>query len=169
MNIIKGRIWKFGDNISTDLLLPGSTMYGKVPREEMPRYCLQAVRPEFAGTVKTGDIIVAGKNFGCGGARPATSNLISLGVGCVVTESTAGIFFRNSISLGFLIIICSGITDFFQDGQNGEVHLEEGIIVNLNSGQKIKFKPYPPFLLEILQKGGILEVWKNGKRLSENN
>jgi len=167
MNIIRGRIWKLGENIDTDLLMPTSTYYGKLPREEMPRYCLQAVIPEFACTVKPGDIIVAGKNFGCGSSRPATFNLIDLGVGCVVTESAGAIFFRNSISMGFPLIICSGITDFFEDGQNGEVHLDEGIIVNLDSGREMKFEPYPSFLLEIIHKGGVLSFFRNGKSISE--
>jgi 3-isopropylmalate/(R)-2-methylmalate dehydratase small subunit len=167
MDIIRGRVWKLGDNISTDLLMPTFTMYGKMTKEEMPKYCLHAERPEFAKEVKKNDIIIAGKNFGCGSSRPAASNLVALGVGCVVVESSGALFFRNSISIGLPIMICPGITELFEDGEEGEINLATGEIKNLKTGRKSQAAPYPPFLLAIIREGGILPLWRQGKRISE--
>src|ERR1017187_5985710 len=93
--VIKGRVWKFGDNISTDLIQPGFSL-GKDAKEKSA-FCMRSNRPDFAPNVKPGDVIVAGKNFGCGSTRPATGNLVALQLGGIIAESFSRIFFRNSI------------------------------------------------------------------------
>ena len=156
MSLIRGRVWKFGDNISTDLLMPTQSMFGKMPEEEMKNYCLYAERPDFAREVQRGDIVVAGKNFGCGSSRPASKNLLSLGVGCVLAESMGAIFFRNSINLGLPVLSLEGISEFFQEGDEAEVDLSTGEVRNLKTGGVLKAGPIPDDLLKILSSGGII-------------
>lgn len=171
MNLIKGRVWKFGDNISTDLLMPTLSMFGKVPEEEMKNYCMYAERPEFAKNAKKGDIVVAGKNFGCGSSRPAAKNLLGLGIGCVLVDSMGAIFFRNSINLGFPVFSIEGISKFFNEGDEAEVNLSTGEVKNLKTGQNLKASPIPEELMKILESGGIIpflrEEAKGGKLYKE--
>ncbi|WP_366922044.1 3-isopropylmalate dehydratase small subunit [Metallumcola ferriviriculae] len=160
MKQFKGRVWKLGDNISTDLLMPAISMYGKVPREEIKGYCLKTTKPEFAREVKSGDIIIAGKNFGCGSSRPASRNLMELGVGSVVAESCSAIFFRNSIAMGFPIIISPGVTDIFNDGETAEVRIETGEVINITTGQRVNAEAYSEFLRQIIAYGGMVEMFR---------
>ncbi len=97
--IRRGRVWKFGDDLNADLMMPGYTLWGKVAQEELHLYCMRANRPEFATQVRPGDIVVGGKNFGCGSSRPAAENFRALGVGCLLADSFSQIFFRNTINL----------------------------------------------------------------------
>ena len=112
---LRGRVWIFGDNISTDLLMPGFAAMSNpdMSPEESARYCMYSNRPGWAEQVRPGDLIVAGKNFGCGSSRPGSKILKTLGIGAVIAESVSRIFFRNSINLGFPIITCPGIHDAF--------------------------------------------------------
>lgn len=167
MNNFRGRIWKFGDNISTDLLMPSLTMYEKVPRDKMKNYCLRAVRPEFPEQARPGDILVAGRNFACGSSRPALNNIIDLGLACVVVESCGDIFFRNAISSGYPVIICPGITGVCEDGDIVGISMDEGWIVNQTSGKFIRFEKYPPFLQRVIDKGGILEMFRQDSDLED--
>jgi len=167
MKAFKGRVWKFGDHVSTDLLMPGRSRHGKVDPSEMKYYCLQDERPEFAQNVKSGDIVVAGRNFGCGSSRPAMQNLIALGVACIVAESVSSIFFRNCISVAFPIVICRGVVTKFEDGDIAEVMLAEGEVRNVTKGITLRAELYPPFLLRVIKEGGIIELFQEGKSLRD--
>jgi len=167
MKALEGRVWKFGDNISTDLLMPGRSRYGKVDPSEMKYYCLVDERPEFSRNVKTGDIIIAGRNFGCGSSRPAMTNLMDLGVSCVVAESVSSIFFRNCASVAFPVVICKGVTSKFEDRDIAKVMLAEGEVHNVTKGVALKAEPYPPFLLGVIQEDGIIKMFQKGKSLSD--
>ena len=154
--VIRGKVWKFGDNISTDFMMPGFAM-GGTPQERAS-YCMRANRPEFAQQVQPGDVIVAGRNFGCGSSRPAAANLITLGVGCVIAESFGRIFFRNSINLGFPLLDCRGIQEAFAEGDILEADFETAEIRNLTTGRLLRAQPIPEIAKRILATGGIVAL-----------
>lgn len=156
--IIKGKVWKFGDNISTDFMMPSFTQ-GTTP-QEIAGYCMRANRPEFAKEVRPGDAIVAGRNFGCGSSRPAARNLMTLGIGCVIAESFGRIFFRNSMSLGFPLLDCKGVYETFSEGDTLEADFETAEIRNLTTGRVLKGNPIPEIALRILTAGGIVPLLK---------
>jgi 3-isopropylmalate/(R)-2-methylmalate dehydratase small subunit len=152
---LKGRVWKFGDKISTDLMMPGfSTGTGL----ERAKYCMRANRPGWSDQVQPGDFVVGGKNFGCGSSRAAARNLILLGIRCVIAESMSRLFFRNSIALGLPVVIAPGIHDLCKEGDILRVVFPAGRIENVNSSETMKFEPLPedspPF--QILKAGGIV-------------
>ena len=149
----KGRVWKFGDNIDTDLITPGK--YMDLPIDELKRHVLEAVNPEFAAKVKPGDVIVAGRNFGCGSSRETAPQAIkALGVGAIVAESFARIFFRNAINQGLLPIICD--TDLISDGDELYIDLTRGVVKNISKGGEVRIDPIPSFVLDILKDGGLV-------------
>ena len=154
ISIIKGKVWKFGDNISTDLIYPHT---GITPQERAAG-CMRANRPEFAREVQPGDVIVAGKNFGCGSNRPAPRNFLTLGVGCVIAESFSRIFFRNAINLGFPLLYCTGVYDAFEEGNIVQANLSTGEVKNLTSGKVLQAEPLPEVAMRILNAGGIEAV-----------
>ncbi len=158
VSVIEGKVWKFGDNISTDFLMPGFTQ-GETPQERAA-FCMRANRPEFAREVQPGDIIVAGKNFGCGSSRPAARNLITLGVSCVIAESFGRIFFRNSANLGFPVLYCRGVYDAFKEGDTLQANFHTGEVKNLNSGKVLQADPLPEVAMRILNAGGIVALLK---------
>ncbi len=157
--IVKGKVWKFGDSISTDLMQPGFTPSGASP-EEAAQYCMRANRPEFAGQVKRGDIVVGGRNFGCGSSRAAMRNLQILGVGCVLAESIGRIFFRSSINLGFPVLACPGITKFCAEGDVLQVDFNTGNIKNITTGKSMQIAPLPEDSppAQILRAGGMMAL-----------
>ena len=118
--VFKGKIWKFGDDIDTDTIIPGKR--GTIPTiEEMKKYAFELLKPEFGSTVQPGDILVAGRNFGCGSSREQAATVLSgNGVRCIIAKSFARIFFRNAFNSGILLIQCDGIQDFCQGG-SGEM------------------------------------------------
>ena len=152
-----GKVWIFGDNINTDLMYPHICY--TVSEEERPKYTMWANRPDWAGMVQAGDILVAGKNFGMGSSRPAAANLKGLGISCVIAESVNGLFLRNSINFGLPIATVPGITSSVSEGDRIFVDLDRGT-VTVAAGEVINFKSLPLFLLEILDSGGIIEVLK---------
>ena len=158
VSVIKGKVWKFGDKISTDLLMPGFSR-GETPQERAT-FCMRANRPEFAQEVQSGDVIVAGKNFGCGSSRPAARNLIALGVSCVVAESFGRIFFRNSVNLGFPPLCCKGVYDAFTEGDTLEANFHTGEVKNLTSGKVLQADPLPEVALRLLDAGGVVALLK---------
>ncbi len=167
MKVFKGSVWKFGDNISTDLLMPGRSMRGKIDPSERKYYCMEAVRPDFARNVVPGDIVIGGKNFGYGASRPGVRNLQALGISCVIADSVATLFFRNCVSVAFPVLMCDGISRAFEEKDVAEVDLEKGEVRNITKGITLKGEAYPPFLLKIIEQGGILDLFKRDKKLSE--
>lgn len=156
--VIRGKVWKFGDNISTDFMMPGFAMGGTA--QDRASYCMRANRPEFAQQVQRGDVIVAGRNFGCGSSRPAAANLMTLGVGCVIAESFGRIFFRNSINLGFPVLDCKGIPDAFSEGDVMEADFETAEIKNGTTGKLLRAQPLPDIAKRILVAGGMVALLK---------
>ncbi|UCE87120.1 MAG: 3-isopropylmalate dehydratase [Deltaproteobacteria bacterium] len=153
---VRGRVWRFGDDVDTDAMAPWNTI--SLPFEERRRHVLQ-IRPEFARDVKPGDVIVAGRNWGCGSSREhAPENLKRLGVGGVVAESFGRIYFRNGIAMAFPQLACPGIHAACAEGDDLEFDVRSGRVVNHTRGTELEAPPYTDQMLAILEAGGLLEV-----------
>ena len=147
------RVWKFGDNINTDLILPILAFY--LTPQEQTRFVFKANRPGWVDLVQPGDIIVGGNNFGTGSSRPAARSLKNLGLGCLVANSINGLFFRNCVNFAFPAMECPGVFDAFSEGDVAEVDFEEASVRNATTGKVIKGASLPPKLLDLLKAGGI--------------
>jgi len=155
-----GRVWRFDHDISTDVLSPGQ--YAVDPVDVRKRHVLESVNPSFASDVRPGDVVVAGRNFGCGSSREtAAENLKALGVACVVAESFSRIFMRNAVALGLPVVVCRGVHDGFSDGDRIEIDLANGRIVNAESEAELYGDSLPSEMRTILSAGGILAVLEN--------
>jgi 3-isopropylmalate/(R)-2-methylmalate dehydratase small subunit len=154
--ILRGRVWKFGDDVDTDVMAPWSSLLR--PWEERRRDVL-AIRPGFADQVRPGDLVVAGRNWGCGSSREqAPENLKLLGLAAVVAESFARIYFRNAVALAFPHLACPGIHEACEEGDQLELDLRTGRVRNLNRGHVLAGHAYTPEMLAILEAGGLLNV-----------
>ena len=151
--VLRGRVWKFGDSIDTDSINP----YYKYPPEEIRNHTLESFRPEFPKEVKPGDIIVAGRNFGCGSHRPATV-LREIGVAAIVVESASRLFLRNTIALPMPIYIAPGINDIVQDGETLEIDYKANRIRNVATGATVPIPKFPPMIEQIYECGGLPEL-----------
>jgi 3-isopropylmalate/(R)-2-methylmalate dehydratase small subunit len=159
MSVIQGRVWKVGDQINTDLITPGQ--YLTAPIEEVKKHVLEAVTPRFAKEVRKGDILVAGKNFGCGSSRESAPRALkALGISAVVAESFARIFFRNAVAIGLAVVPCPEASQSFEEGETLELDLESARVKNLNRNIQLQGNPLPKEMLEVLQKGGITPLLK---------
>lgn len=160
-NTFKAKIWKLNDDIDTDIVLPTEYLALKSV-EDMKPYAFSPLRPELAGKIQPGDMIVAGKNFGCGSSREQAPEVVkALGISCVVAESFARIFFRNAINNGLLLIECPALHDAVSEGDVAEVTPGEKIVVN---GQTFEIASLPENLMDILNAGGLVKAMrkKNG-------
>lgn len=156
MEKIKGKTWKFGDNIDTDVIIPARYLNTTDP-EELAKHCMEDVDPEFSKKVKKGDILVAGKNFGCGSSREhAPIAIKACGIACVIAESFARIFYRNAFNTGLLILECPEASKEIDTGDELEIIPEEGKIINLTKNKTYFIKPLPSFMKEILEDGGLI-------------
>ena len=156
--VIRGRVWKFGHNVDTDVMAPWNSL-GQ-PWEERRKVILHT-RPEFVGQVQPGDIIVAGRNWGCGSSREyAPENLKRLGIAAVLAESFGRIYFRNSVALAFPNVACPGVHDAFEEGDEMELDLATARVRNLTRGVELQGRPYAPEMLTILENGGLLNILK---------
>ena len=152
---IAGKVWCFGDDISTDLLSPGE--YALAPPEEQKLHTLESVDPRFAQEVQPGDVVVAGRNFGCGSSREsAPENLRALGVACVVADSFARIFLRNAVAISLPVLACAGARAAFAEGDEIEIDLATGRVRSRATGRVLQGEPLPAEMREILSSGGIL-------------
>jgi 3-isopropylmalate/(R)-2-methylmalate dehydratase small subunit len=159
MTIIKGKVWKFGDNVNTDYMDPGFAH--NTPWEELKKVVLH-IHPAFTREAKPGDVIVAGKNWGCGSSREAApANLKRLGMGCVVAESFGRIYFRNSIAIAFPGIVCPSVAEAFEEGDELELDLESALVRNITKGKKLHGEPLSQDMLAIIAKGGIIPALKD--------
>jgi len=147
------RIWKFGDNINTDLILPILAFY--LTPQEQTRFVFKANRPGWVDLVQPGDIIIGGDNFGMGSSRPAARSLRNLGLGCLVANSINGLFFRNCVNFAFPAMECPGVYDAFNEGEVAEVDFDTGEVRNATTGKTMKGATLPPKLLDLLKAGGI--------------
>ncbi|MCC6224725.1 MAG: 3-isopropylmalate dehydratase small subunit [Thermoleophilia bacterium] len=154
---IAGRVWRFGDDVSTDLLSPGE--YAIDPVSVRKQHCLESLNPDFPRAARPGDLVVAGSNFGCGSSREtAPENLKALGIACVVADSFARIFLRNAVAIGLPVLACPGASAAFADGDTAEIDLGEGTLRHAGTGAVLRGEPLPPEMREILSAGGILAV-----------
>ena len=152
-----GRAWLFGDNVDTDQIIPAEYLV-TMDREELAKHAFAKARPDFAGGVSPGDVVIAGGNFGCGSSREhAPRALQGAGVSCVVARSFARIFFRNAINIGLPVIEADVDAE---DGDRIRVDLESGRIVNETSGKEYEFKGYSPFVMMLIEKGGLIPYTK---------
>lgn len=157
MGSITGKVYKFKDNINTDVIYPGKYLSITTDREEMARHCFEAVYPEFLKNAKPGDIIVAGKNFGCGSSREQAATCLKyFGIVAIVAESCARIFYRNAINLGLPVLIAPDITQKINHNDNIEIDLETGIIKNMRTNEVMRAATLPPFILKIINEGGFI-------------
>lgn len=153
---VKGRVWKYGDDINTDVIFPGKYTYTVLDPEEMAKHALEDLDPSFAKEVKPGDIIVAGKNFGCGSSREqAATCLKAAGVGAVVAKSFARIYYRNAINQGLPIVQCPEVYDAVEKGDEMEIDFDKGEI-RTSKGDVFSFSPLPEFVRGILEDGGLI-------------
>jgi 3-isopropylmalate/(R)-2-methylmalate dehydratase small subunit len=147
------RVWKFGDNINTDLILPILAFY--LTPQEQTRFVFKANRPGWVDLVQPGDIIVGGDNFGMGSSRPAARSLRNLGLGCLVANSINGLFFRNCVNFAFPAMECPGVFDSFAEGEVAEVDFDTGSVRNATTNKALNGVCLPPKLLDLLKAGGI--------------
>jgi 3-isopropylmalate/(R)-2-methylmalate dehydratase small subunit len=150
------KVWKFGDNINTDLMLPGP--YLTRSSEEQMRAVFSSNRPGWVDEMKRGDAIVGGFNYGMGSSRPAARSLRNCGVGFLLAETINGLFFRNAVNFGFLALECPGVSTAFEEGDTAELSLGDWTARNPRTGVVLKVTPVPEMLLSLMTGGGILPV-----------
>jgi len=156
---LKGRAWKFGDNISTDHIIPGRYYHLRSNLKELAKHVMEDADKNFAKKVKKGDFIVAGENFGMGSSREHAALCIKIaGVPAVLAKSFARIFYRNAINIGLLPLTLN--TDKIETGDRLEVDLNAGAVLIRNKGIILNFKPIPSFMMKIIKEGGLAEYVK---------
>lgn len=160
--MLKGKVFKFGNNISTDLIAPGRFLHLRSNLPELAKHTLEDADPTFVERVNKGDFIVAGKNFGLGSSREHAPLIIKMsGVSAILARSVARIFFRNAINLGLPVLICD--TDKINDGDILEIDLKTGEVDNLTRKTKLYVNPIPDIMLHILEEGGLVPYIKKHK------
>jgi len=151
-----GRVWKYGDDVDTDVIVPARYLTTSVPAE-LAAHCMEDLDPGFAGAVRPGDLLVAGKNFGCGSSREhAPIAIKASGVACVVAESFARIFYRNAINIGLPILECPEAAREAASGDSLSVDLSTGTVRNETRGTSHAATPFPPFMRAIMAAGGLV-------------
>lgn len=154
--ILKGKVWKFGADVDTDLIIPARYLNTSDPKE-LAKHCMEDADPAFAGKVSSGDFIVAGNNFGCGSSREhAPIAIKTAGVSCVVAASFARIFYRNAFNLGLPILESPEAAEAVRTGDELEVDLATGKITNLSQDRTYQAQSVPPFMQELLAAGGLM-------------
>ncbi|HEX77766.1 MAG TPA: 3-isopropylmalate dehydratase small subunit [Dehalococcoidia bacterium] len=157
---LKGKAHKYGANVNTDVILPARYLNVSDP-QELAKHCMEDIDGEFLGRMRPGDIIVATANFGSGSSREhAPTAIKATGISCVIASSFARIFFRNAINIGLPLLECAQAAEVTDMGDELEVELARGEITNLTKGLKFQAKPYPEFMLELIEKGGLIEYTK---------
>jgi len=153
--MLKGKVFKFGDNISTDHIIPGRYAHLRSNLPELAKHVMEDADPTFVSRVKPGDFIVAGSNFGLGSSREHAPLVIKMaGVSAILAKSAARIFFRNAINLGLPVLICD--TDKINDGDELEVDLKASVIKDITNGNRLTFGKIPEIMLHILGEGGLI-------------
>lgn len=155
-----GKAWRFGDDVNTDAIIPARYLNTTDPKE-LARHCMEDADAAFASKVRPGDLLVAGKNFGCGSSREhAPISLKAAGVSCVLAKSFARIFFRNAFNMGLPILECPEACDAIQAGDEIEADLDSGKVTDRTTGRTFQARPVPPFMQELLQAGGLMGYMK---------
>lgn len=159
---IIGRVWKFGDNVDTDAIIPGKYLVLN-SSTDLAKHAFENVRPNFASQVIKDDIVVGGENFGCGSSREHAPLALKDNVGVVLARSFARIFFRNAINIGLPVVECD--TTEIEDGDILHVDLEKGNIYNKTQNKEHTITPFPPFIKNIIEAGGLVQYIKNREKL----
>jgi len=161
---LRGKVWRFGDHVDTDQIIPAERLLSEF-NDRLGEFAFEKVRPGMAAKVAKGDILVAGRNFGCGSSREhAPRALLQAGFNCVVAESYARIFYRNSINVGLIPIECKIQAD---EGDELVIDLKNGRIRNETKGKEWTFAPFPEFVKELMDKGGLMAKIKEAKRCTK--
>lgn len=151
-----GTVHKYGDNIDTDVIIPARYL-NTSSHSELANHCMEDIDKDFVTRVKPGDIMVADKNFGCGSSREhAPIAIKASGISCVIASTFARIFYRNAINIGLPILECPEAAKAIQAGDEVEVDFDTGVITDCTTGQTFSAEPFPPFIQQIIQKGGLL-------------
>lgn len=163
--IFQGRVWKFGPDVDTDVIIPAKYLNITSPKE-LGQHCMEGIDSNFHKKIKPGDIIVAQKNFGCGSSREhAPLAIKGAGISCIIAKTFARIFYRNAFNIGLPILECPYSPDQLEEGQEIEVDLNTGQIRDLLKGQTFQSKPIPSFMQELVRDGGLMNHL--AKRLSQ--
>ena len=161
MQAAKGTAFKFGDDVNTDVILPGKYRNLQDP-QQLAQHCMESEDPEFVHKAKPGDIMVAGKNFGCGSSREhAPISIKALGISCVIASTFARIFFRSAINIGLPIVECDEAARSINQGDEVSVDFDTGLITDHTTGQQWQADPFPPFLQKLIAVGGLVEYSKD--------
>ena len=159
---IRGTIFKYGDNVDTDVIIPARYL-NTSDHKELASHCMEDIDKTFVSRVKQGDIMVAGQNFGCGSSREhAPIAIKASGVSVVIAKSFARIFYRNAINIGLAIVECPEAAEGISEGDNVEADLDNGIIRNITTGKEYKTAPFPEFVQKIIENGGLMQAIANG-------
>jgi 3-isopropylmalate/(R)-2-methylmalate dehydratase small subunit len=158
-NTFKGKVWKFGDDINTDLVIPNFAIM--LPRDEQPAHCFSANRPGWVKEVQPGDVLIAGTNFGVGSGRAIGDVFLQLGISGIVAESFNGLGLRNCINVGLPVLPCKGIVAAFAEGDVAEVDWTTGAVRNVTHATTLQGQPIPQPLQDIVQAGGVEVVLRN--------
>lgn len=157
MNAI-GKVIKYGDNVDTDVIIPARYLNTSNPAE-LAAHCMEDIDRDFRSKVKPGDIIVGGKNFGCGSSREhAPIAIKASGISCVIASTFARIFYRNAINIGLAIVECPEAAEKINDGDEVEVDFSAGVITDKTTGDTFKIAPFPPSIQEIIEAGGLMKT-----------
>ena len=157
---LTGNVFKYGDNVDTDVIIPARYLNTSHP-EDLAAHCMEDIDSEFGEKVNEGDVIVAGKNFGSGSSREhAPLAIKTAGISCVIAESFARIFYRNSINIGLPILECPEAAKSIEEGSKIEVNLDTGEIKDLDQDKVYQAEPFPDFMQEIIKAGGLIEKVK---------
>ena len=160
---MKGTAHKYGDNVDTDVIIPARHLNTSVPAE-LAAHCMEDIDASFAARVRCGDIIVAGRNFGCGSSREhAPLAIKASGVACVIAESFARIFYRNALNIGLPILECPAAARAISAGDEVSVDFETGEIADETTGRTFMAEPFPPFMLDLIAAGGLAAYLKGRK------
>jgi len=154
--IAHGMVHKYGDNVDTDVIIPARYL-NTSKHEELAAHCMEDIDKAFVNKVKSGDIMVAGKNFGCGSSREhAPIAIKASGISCVIASTFARIFYRNAINIGLAILECDEAAQAIENGHEVSVDFDTGVITDITTGATYQAQPFPPFIQNIIEKGGLL-------------
>ena len=159
----KGPVFKYGDNIDTDVIIPARYLNTQSPAE-LAAHCMEDIDKTFVTRVKAGDIMVGGENFGCGSSREhAPVAIKACGTGCVIAKSFARIFYRNAINIGLPILECPAASEAINEGDVVAINFDTGVITDETTGQTFQAAPFPPFIQKIIKAGGLMKSIQEGK------
>lgn len=159
----QGKTWKYGDNVDTDVIIPAR--YLNTPdAKELAKHCMEDIDTSFAAKVKEGEIMIAGKNFGCGSSREhAPLAIKTCGIACVIAASFARIFYRNALNIALPILECPEAAASIKAGDEVEVDFDSGIIIDKTTGKSFQAEPFPPFMQDLIKAGGLASYMKGLK------